>query len=122
MKPTEEQIKKFWEWCGFKYDHWGDDNFIIYPDDKVPRAVQPLIDLNNLFKYAVPKVLKEHSIIETYSFGTSRGIYYSETCIWDGDDEQLKGKLISKSWLEGVDLEEIEALTRFWAIYKVMEE
>lgn len=42
MKPTEEQIKKFWEKCEVStlYELW------------------PPIDLNNLFKWGVPVAIK----------------------------------------------------------------
>uniref|UniRef100_A0A6M3JNV7 Uncharacterized protein n=1 Tax=viral metagenome TaxID=1070528 RepID=A0A6M3JNV7_9ZZZZ len=53
-KPTNEQIKEFWEWCGFKVAlgklYW-------YPDKEFsPARRLPSVDLNNLFKYAVPKL------------------------------------------------------------------
>ena len=35
MDKQEEQIKKLWEWCGFKHE-------------------RPLLTLDNIFKYAVP--------------------------------------------------------------------
>lgn len=57
-EPTNEQLKGCWEWCGFKYDHWGDDLFIIPPDKSEPLPEPPNLDLNNLYKYAIPK-LKE---------------------------------------------------------------
>ena len=47
-EPTEAQIEELWEWCGF-YD----------VEDGVPPPIgTPPIDLNNLFKYAVPKTIK----------------------------------------------------------------
>ena len=55
MQPTEEQLKKFWEKCGFK-QHTPIGYRYIYPDYRI--APLPPIDLNNLFKYAVPKLTK----------------------------------------------------------------
>jgi hypothetical protein len=59
-KPTKEQIQVFYEWCGFEYrqgtgeyalwGHWWDGSMY----DKFPR-----ICLENLFKYAVPKLQQE---------------------------------------------------------------
>lgn len=57
-EPTEAQIKEFWEWCGFNwvssYDCFtmpeGDEKALMFNGD---------IDLNNLFKYAVPKAVEE---------------------------------------------------------------
>ena len=52
---TDKDTREFWEKCGFKYDHWGDEPFIVWPDG-VPRTEAPPITLDNLFKYAVPRV------------------------------------------------------------------
>ena len=51
-EPTKAQVKEFWEGCGFKVAlgrmYW-------YPDGGSAKVLPP-IDLNNLFKYAVPKL------------------------------------------------------------------
>ncbi len=61
-EPTQERIKEFWEWCGLKLIQeagllksgiWTPELW-KYPDGK--GDFRPSIDLNNLFKYAVPKV------------------------------------------------------------------
>lgn len=58
-QPTREQIRKFWEWCGFK---WHDvpkvpgTSYWTKPNGKFHGFEPPRIDLNNLFKYAVPKL------------------------------------------------------------------
>lgn len=51
---TDEQIKELWEWCGLVYDKKSEG----YTDSN-GRYLQfaPKLDLNNLFKYAVPKAL-----------------------------------------------------------------
>ena len=63
------EVKEFWEWCGFKWDdnYWG-DCWCEYPDgtrvhfhpeaDKDNEGYEPVLDLNNLFKWAVPKAVK----------------------------------------------------------------
>ena len=52
-KPTKEQQKILWEWCGFKLV-----NGIVWIDESDNRIhKESPIDLNNLFKYAVPKVV-----------------------------------------------------------------
>ncbi len=64
MKPTDEQIKVFWEWCGFTTE---ESTFrkeervsFVAPDKGNAWYLGvPDIDLNNLFKYAVPKVLEK---------------------------------------------------------------
>ena len=65
-EPTEAQIKKFWEWCGFKYHSYGffeyedRDTTIEDPYWESPQGHRilspPKLTLDNLFKYAVPKV------------------------------------------------------------------
>ncbi|KKM13459.1 hypothetical protein LCGC14_1716030 [marine sediment metagenome] len=56
-EPTDEQIKEFWEWCGLNVSkdkngtltwHDTEGNFIDYG--------YPDRNLNNLFKYAVPRI------------------------------------------------------------------
>ena len=71
-EPTEEQIKEFWEWCGLTI-YEDDTTFTLWQDSRgklvccghTDRMLD--IDLNNLFKYAVPK-LKEHyrKLTESY--------------------------------------------------------
>ena len=56
-EPAAEQIKKFWEWCGFRLDYgmW----YSPVKDSlgrEHGRIAPPELDLNNLFKYAVPKM------------------------------------------------------------------
>lgn len=74
-KPTEEQIKEFWKWCGLKWmwNHNSECTCGAKDDDDsrrswhyckdgewklaTPHWYEDLpIDLNNLFKYAVPKL------------------------------------------------------------------
>ena len=73
-KPTEAQIKEFWEWCGFKKktmkDKDGDFHVLYEPDGEQYNLwigrfqghelevgkLYPNIDPNNLFKYAIPKI------------------------------------------------------------------
>ncbi len=54
-QPTEAQIKEFWEWCGFEcYSTALEDLWFRMPGDESYKLLP--IDLNNLFKYAVPKL------------------------------------------------------------------
>ena len=75
-KPTEAQVKEFWEWCGFKLkEDWRRRGFHyeatvkcpnwIYPDNphwEYGESYLPRLDLNNLFKYAVPKLENDVAI------------------------------------------------------------
>ena len=97
MKPTEEQIKKFWEGCGLcQSEQQIQTGYRYYPD----------IDLNNLFKYA-EETLVNHFIDTTTTEEEYRQAYYDFLCKW------LKDYI----WNEPHD----PALALFWAIYKVME-
>ena len=56
-EPTGQQKKWLWEQCGFEWNDrielWHD------PIHGLVSSILPLPDLNNLFKYAVPKVIEE---------------------------------------------------------------
>ena len=56
-EPTQEQSKEFWERCGFNFA--GDKRFLGFPDGTL-RSITgvPPIDLNNLFKWAVPQLVE----------------------------------------------------------------
>lgn len=61
-EPTQEEIKGFWEWCGFTELHTGKEwNNLFWesPSKDWCYPVPPAIDLNNLFKYAVPALNKK---------------------------------------------------------------
>ena len=117
-KPTEEQIREFWEWCGLLYEGYGNAN-------RLKAKNLPPIDLNNLFKYAVPKLLEEYNI-ESYSFKQCDNWYYSEVNIWRKGStkhsfEILHDEHIAKHFEQGTDLDEITALALFWALWQVKE-
>jgi len=108
MKPTEVQIKKFWEWCGFAIS--GTRYYL--PGITLRYIVgQPEIDLNNLFKYAVPKLGLNDRIKIGWSPVAGEMLYTVEIIIWSqiGLNEHLM-------WTD-----KDPALALFWAIYKVME-
>jgi len=92
MKPTDKQEKEFWEGCGLK---------II---NGLNCFTAPPIDLNNLFKYAVPK-LSEDYYIDIMNYRD----------IW-------QGRIQSKLGIVGaVKVDEDPALALFWAIYEVVK-
>ena len=98
MKPTKEQEKEFWEWCGFTRNKQnigrGSEYLWNYPDAQL--GTLPSIDLNNLFKYAVlPLVDKK------------LGTYWKITAIWY--ESLMKHN-------------EDPALALFWAIWKLIKE
>ena len=111
-RPTEAQVKEFWEWCGFKYQdqhpegesNWG---FTTYPDGHQENLLKfsikphPSIDLNNLFKYAVPKLNGKYKLVGT-------GGYH-----------------FANVWKDTISYAEIRdtdpALTLFWAIWEAIK-
>lgn len=101
MNPTVEQREKFLKWCGVVplvpgcttvCSIWIDSSKVaVYSEGSRP----PLIDLNFLFKYAVPKLIKVIGKLETVA------LVNNAVC-----DAVEKGGEIKDSL--------------FWAIYKVI--
>jgi len=64
--PTQELIREFWEWCGFrqlplgnKYYHFEATKKVMdwqLPDGSLPRPYLPALNLDNLFRYAISKL------------------------------------------------------------------
>ena len=103
-KPTDEQIKEFWEWCGFIYSGEIRSMYQRYYGWSYPRAnggfidnqsEPPSIDLNNLFKYAVPK-LSGHQKASLPGYFKGNGTLFEFLYVED------------------------PALALFWAIWKVI--
>ncbi len=114
-EPSEAQVKEFWEWCGFKKE--AVNTFVNgkwtptpsagyswrYPNGR-EECYPPPIDLNNLFKYAVPKV-KEH-----YKALSTPGYYCSPMPLFE-------------DWIyEWLFYGKDPALALFWACYKALKE
>ncbi|MEE9304590.1 MAG: hypothetical protein V3U84_12510 [Thiotrichaceae bacterium] len=130
-QPTEAQIKKFWERCGFchkkcpepiteypDFKHKGEYSrcpfgggnhvHLNYPDGSVRFNTTgqwvPPIDLNNLFKYAVPKAIDK--------------IMAEQECSSD-----LAYSILFKKWLQKLECDiPNHARTLFWAIWQVKEQ
>ena len=97
MKPTNEQIKEFWEGCGLEYEATklnGHPAWSIYGDDRewcethYIEEMGKSINLNSLFKYAVPKV-----------------------------DNQIG---LLHEWVDNIVIYGDPALALFWAIWNVI--
>ena len=101
-QPTREQIKEFWEWCGlvsFK-DRLG----VVYEYDRKLHKSPPDLDLNNLFKYAVPK-LDNIKLV--------KNVAPSGDVFWNGTAEYIPNvKVVTH---------EDPALALFWAIWEVIK-
>ncbi len=108
-KPTDEQVRKFWRWCGFR-DRSGDVDYpegscpIVYPDSKVD-IEYPDIDLNNLFFYAVPKL--DHPNILLYEDKNVKEWY-------------CKLEISSSPWEVG-SFGQDPILALFWALWQMKE-
>ena len=99
MKPTKEQEAEVWEWCG--YIRNDNDGCWKHPDGN-NRTYLPQVTLNNLFRYAVPKV--GYVILSNWN----------------------KKKLPTASVFDGegncfMSSDKDPALALFWAIYKVIK-
>ena len=107
MEPNKEQIQWFWEQCGFRYiplllhgtvpvETW------LYPDGITMNPLPPT-DLNNLFKYAVPKLdyLEIHGGLKgEHTLITVKVEQFKEANEYWGEDNKDS------------------ALALFWACYK----
>jgi len=115
-QPTQKQLKKFWEWCGLVEQESGSWYTDCFPAEYVDCQV-PSLDLNNLFKYAVPKL--EYAEV---NYG----------CCQSFEDED--GKVISRDFTfeAAVSIGAFEehnatcenkdpALALFWAIWKLID-
>ncbi len=127
MKPTDAQVKVFWEGYGFtleelhplpskepyfvlhepdgeQWDYWIGEEW----DTEIPvRELYPPIDLNSLFKYAVPK-------LENYKRGfviswAGRTTWVVKLHSYDAVGDTIKS------------VDNDPALALFWALDKVRE-
>ncbi len=85
MKPSDKQVQWLWEQCGFKLkEDWKRKGYHyertvkcpnwIYPDNpywEYGESHLPRIDLNSLFKYAVPKLENRIGYKETFKLLTT---------------------------------------------------
>ena len=114
-QPTPEQVQKFWEWCGWRtikrsFLHYSPEQIASPKSLSLEYAVTsfPPIDLNSLFKWAVPKVEEIYCFsLELLDNGTGTfrvAIYQHvfDSKIWFGHNTD-------------------PALALFWAIWQVME-
>ncbi len=106
-EPTQEQIKELWAWSGIKFKHFKGQGWCWYNKDKQDWYYSmPNLTLDNLFKYAIPKIPTHDSI-----------------AFYEGSD---------KKWLCCIDLFDKEVsnqdnradtpeLALFWAIYEIIK-
>jgi len=96
-QPYETQIREFWEWCGLRLvdPH-------THPLGQAGNILQlnqeygfPAIDLNNLFLYAKPAVIKKLG-----------------KAVWEG---------ILLKWFKEMMIGKDPARALFWAIYELIK-
>jgi len=128
---TENQIKEFWEWCGFKYQGFIPSFGNIpeqkeawrYPDGSMcflsaygTATGLPDINLDNLFKYAVSNVMESNQNfidiqVRRYIAPGYDDFLISYTCeIWSDNGQ---GSVIKQA--------DTPALALFWAILEVIK-
>jgi hypothetical protein len=128
-EPTQEIIKEFWEWCGFHLEtdgrkgyHW--EGGFRFHDWLTPagetsesaigkKGMLPPIDLNNLFKWAVPKVLRKYDI-KIFSFYDD----LNDKVFWFVHILSRETGEVEFAEIEGQ--EELKDVL-FWAIYQVIK-
>jgi len=115
MKPTEEEVKKFWKWCGLRYEqpYWLNEDCPEGTCAFYGEYYQELlrtITLDNLFKWAVPKV--------KYIHGVGRAIRVKLVSSWGDTSEECGVEIVEMGKRLSLEFDENPALALFWAIYK----
>ena len=102
-EPTREQIKKFAEWCGFTDIgvFVGRPGWDGVSHDGEFKVID--IDLNNLFKYAVPSTIL--TLIRAYGVR---------------EDEVIKE--FFGRWLKWYEIVDDFGLALFWSIWEIIRE
>ncbi len=101
-EPTLEQIREFWEWCGLEVKSvfasvhfWG--------TDKDGDGCLLLLDLNNLFLWAVPKFKQDYGGDVLYRLLEHWAVELSLGSVFLPNEHEI-------------------ALALFWALWAVMKE
>ncbi len=118
---TQEQVKMLWEWCGFKQLEAGRGGYHFRSTKKIwnwlpPGETErhksipflPPVDLNNLFKYAVPKLER----VKLYHVAHYLD-YRAEVQLADDAGDIISG---------ANRLNPDPALALFWAIWQIIKE
>lgn len=106
MKPTKKQVKKFWEYFGFR---WDKSSYCFFAPGGQPYSASELNNLEDvqylglLFKYAVPEIWSLHWI--TFD---QAGVIIEQHDTAESDAIRSQGR-------GGTP-----ALDLFWAIWKVV--
>ena len=115
MKPTKEQEQKFWEHFGFWEMSWPSHprpTGAWFSPDNIQLDTLPDIDLNNLFKYAVPKLDINDRVEISWSPVKGYRDYKADVVTWKPDTIARHHR-----WTAHED----PALALFWAIWGVIK-
>lgn len=109
MRPTTEQIRTFWEWAGFRIEDGpsAPAGKVIRSRCKYPnghRGYIPVISLNNLFKWAMPKLINDIGTMATYMLACDAMYEAIEKVNFSEKKAEYNGE---------------PALALFWAIWEV---
>jgi len=118
-EPTEARVKEFWEWCEFRSNAMklseGGWNF---PKGGWDIKLPP-IDLNNLFKYAVPKLQRGIAGWELFNVD-----FFLDgdwiTCRLEFSKDGKHGLPDNKAFVNECICTD-PALALFWAIWEVLK-
>jgi len=113
-QPTSEQNKEFWFKLGYRLDNVG--WYVPFKESAVADyyigyTTEMPIDLNNLFKYAVPKLFKDGQGGVEFRYYPARLVCVLTTECEAGFDET-----------ETYSGEFDPTLALFWAIYEIIKE
>ena len=119
-RPTKEQIRELWEWCGLKYNATKLGYLSYWADASGEQIEEELIlDLNNLFKYAVPKLQDKGCCVTIQSYECSGYLAFISESVFSqrgSDGYNPFYKRISECENES------PVLALFWAIYEVIKD
>jgi len=114
MEPTKEQEREFWQRCGFRFKLSASESPHYWiSSNGHPMKRLPTLNLDSLYKYAVPVLTGKGYIIETLTYsGESRGIQGKSS--W---------AIIKKGGLEVSSYSLlILKYALFWAIWDILKE
>jgi len=110
MKPTEEQIKELWEKLADDVEHYNEDKHRHYRFGEEWTEDEPSIDLNNLFRWAVPKVIAGGHWLGMITTEMSSGTQYTFAIYVQKYKTKPEHEASNKD----------PALALFWAIWEVI--
>ncbi len=126
MKPTDKQIRWLWEQCGLvlrkgKILESGLQTFDTWETPEGTITFTPDIDLNNLFKYAVPELDRREI---AYSLHSGRQVisntlvHHAECWYWNSETVKQMEKAGLKTRFGITDKDLVVAFS--WAISKTL--